>query len=263
MSKPSTKPQEPKSPAPPGAPTGLDARITQTFQALVNREERRSKFFFIRRRPARGVPREWVRPPEEEYKRLLIQEGYIADTLLHKAMSADLDADVRELEENLLPYFWRANQLAKFYQNRYYQYQWAFILSAFFTTAFAAVNVYLYTPMGWSNKTIVGGVQLTEILGLLTAVISGIAAAVSFLDANQTPQRRWFKARSQAENLRSLYFLYLARAKPFDIVDDRERVHRMRQKVIDVLRETPSSPTQLTPSAMAPEKPRSRPAGGQ
>jgi hypothetical protein len=261
LSKPSTKPQEPKSPAPPGTPTGLDARITQTIKTLVNREERKSKFFFIRRLPARRIPREWVRPPEDEYKRLLLQEGFIADTLLEKSMSTNLDADVRELEENMLPYFWRVNQLARFYQNRYYQYQWAFILSAFFTTAFAAVNVYFYAQ-GWDKNTVVGRVQTTELLGLLTAVISGIAAAVSFLDANQTPQRRWFKARAQAENLRSLYFLFLARAKPFDLTEDRERVHRMRQKVIDVLRETPSSPTKLAPTAGAAEKPRSRPEGG-
>jgi hypothetical protein len=228
--------------------SSLDVQITQAIQALVNREEQKSKFFFIRRMPAWRLPREWEQPPEDDYKKLLLQEGFITDTLLEKSMSSELSADVRELEQHLLPHFWRMNQQAKFFQNRYYQYQWAFILAAFFTTAFAAVNVFFYTQ-GWNSKTPVAGIRPTEILGLLTAVISGIAAAVSFLDANQTPQKRWFKARAQAESLRSLYFLFLARAKPFDSANSRDRVHRMRQKVIDVLRETPPTPPRVAPLA--------------
>jgi hypothetical protein len=225
--------------------SGLDARTTQTMQSLVNREEQKSKYFFIRRLPARNLPREWVRPPEDEYRKQLLQEGFITDTLLEKDLSPELAADVRELDQHLLPHFWRVNQQAKFYQNRYYQYQWAFILSAFFTTAFAAVNVYVYAQ-GWNAKTPIAGIRPTEVLGLLTAIISGIAAAVSFLDANQTPQKRWFKARAQAESLRSLYFLFIARAKPFDTPNGGERVYRMRQKVIGVLRET-GSPAQMQP----------------
>ena len=130
---------------------------------------------------------------------------------------------MRELEQHLLQYFWRMNQQAQFYQNRYYQYQWAFILSAFLTTALAAVNVFLYAQ-GWDDKSIVDRIQPTEVLGLLTAIISGIATAVSFFDANQTPQKRWFKARAKTESLRSMYFLFLARSKPFDSANTRERV---------------------------------------
>jgi uncharacterized membrane protein YccC len=117
--------------------------------------------------------------------------------------------------------------------------------------------VYFYAQT-WDTRTLLGDIHATELLGLLTALISGIAAAVSFLDANQTPQKRWFRARAQAESLRSLYFLFLARARPFDAPTSRERVHRMRHKVIDVLREASSAP------ARPPEKPpeeRQRPQG--
>lgn len=225
-------------------------------------EDRRSKWFFMRRVPAWGFSREWTRPPDEQYEQKLIEEGFIAPSLLGDSMSAELDADIRELDQHLLPHFWRMNQQARFFQNRHYQYQWAFILSAFLTTALAAVNVFLYAQ-GWTGHrgTIVGTLQWTELLGFLTAVVSGIAAAVSFLDANQIPQKRWYKARVQAETLRSMYFLFLARQAPFDSPNQRERVQRMREKVIEVLRETPppeKPSAQETPSP-APEPSLPRP----
>jgi hypothetical protein len=237
--------------------SGLDDQVVRTLRNIVRFEEQKSKFFFIRRVPGLRIPREWERPPENEYQRQVLQEGFVTSDMLKNSGSEELSEDVRELEQHLLPHFWRVNQQAKYYQNRYYQYQWAFILAAFFTTAFAAVNVYFYAQK-WNTKTLLGDVRPTEVLGLLTALISGIAAAVSFLDANQTPQKRWFKARAQAESLRSLYFLFLARAMPFDTPTSGERVHRMRQKVIDVLREAASTP------ARVPEQPaeeRRRPQG--
>ena len=240
--------------------TNLNKRTTQSLEAKTEREQERSKWFFIRRAPFRPVPREWERPPDEEYQRLLMEEGFIAPALVTHPLSAELQEDLRELDQHLLPHFWRMNQRARFFQNRYYQYRWTFILSALLTTALAAFNVFFYAQ-GWSGEnsagTLVGPVQWTEILGFLTAVVSGVAAGVSFLDANQTPQKRWFKARVQAEILRSLYFLYLARQKPFDTPSARERVQRMRSKVIDVLRETvvtnqPQSDTATPPQTGTP-----------
>jgi hypothetical protein len=228
-------------------------------------EDRRSKWFFMRRVPLRHIPREWTRPPDDQYERDLIDEGFVAPSLVGEAMTAELAADIRELDQHLLPHFWRMNQQAKFYQNRFYQYQWAFILAAFLTTALAAINVFLYAQ-GWTGRqgTIVGTLQWTEVLGFLTAVVSGIAASVSFLDANQTPQKRWYKARVQAEMLRSMYFLFLARQAPFNVPGQRERVQRMREKVIEILRETrlPERPhedagavPELGPPAPAPTPP--------
>jgi hypothetical protein len=88
---------------------------------------------------------------------------------------------------------------------------------------------------GWFDLAIIR-LRWTELLGMATAVISGVAAAVSFLDANETPQKRWFKARSQAEALRSIYFLFLARQKPYDTLNTGERVQIMRMRVLEVLR---------------------------
>jgi hypothetical protein len=234
----------------------LDKRATSSMKALTQREEERPQWFFIRRVPSRHIVREWTRPPDAQYARDLIAEGFVAPALVDRPLSAELSADIRELDQHLLPHFWRINQQARFYQNRYYQYQWTFILAAFLTTALAAINVFLHAQ-NWTGQagTIIGSLQWTEVLGFLTALVSGIAASVAFLDANQTPQRRWYKARVQAEILRSTYFLFLARQAPFNSPHDRERVQRMRRKVIEVLRETRVSERPASAEEAAPAPP--------
>lgn len=188
-----------------------------------------SKWFFFRRRPKlQGVPRDWSPPPADEYARNLIIEGFISPSLIDGPLSRALSDDISELEEHLLPHFWRLDQQAKYYQNRYYLFQWIFIWSAFLTTTLAALNVYLHGAEAD---------PATRTLGLATALISGLAAAISFLGANESPQQRWFKSRSQAESLRSLYFLFLARQAPFNITDRQRCVQMLRYKVVDVLKE--------------------------
>lgn len=235
----------------------LDMSTTQTLQMQVKREERKPKYFFIRRMPINQVPRDWTRPPEKEYKKELLNEGFVTESLLKGPMSPELQADVRELEQHLLPHFWRVRQEAMHFQNRYYRYQWIFILTTFFTTALAAVNVLVYTMEGQPGiTTFLGNLRWTELLGFLTAVASGLAATVSFLDANQTPQNRWFKARAQAESLRSLYFLFLARQNPFNLPSPRARVQELRRAVIDVLVDSPDAQqmrrTTTTPAGASP-----------
>lgn len=247
--------------------TNLNMRVTKTMELMVRQEEKKPRYFFIRRVPFRRVQREWTHPGDEQYEKLLIEQGFISASLLKEPVSEDLATDIRELDQHLLPHFWRVNQEAKYFQNRYYQYQWVFILAAFLTTALAAVNVFMYAQ-GWQDGvdtgTFLGTIKWTEILGFLTAVISGTAATVSFLDANQTPQSRWFKARAQAESLRSLYFLFVARQNPFNLETSRARVQKLRRKVIDVLVDSPGADQMAAVATSGSFKaaPPAKPAGG-
>ena len=102
--------------------SGLDDQIRRTLSNLVRYEEQQSKFFFIRRMPSLGLSRDWERPPESEYQRQVLQEGFVTSDFVKKSGSDDLAEDIRELEQHLLPHFWRENQQARYYQNRYYQY---------------------------------------------------------------------------------------------------------------------------------------------
>ena len=199
------------------------------------KKTRKRLFLFIYKTPFRRVSQEWVRPPEGEYEQLLEEQGFITVRMVGRHMTKELAADLRDLERYLLPDFWAQDQLALYYQNLHFRYQWIFIIATFFTTAFAALNVWLYAQ-GWQNIRLFGFVRWTEVLGIAAAAISGGAAAVSFLNANQRPQKRWFEARAKAENLRSLYFLFLARQSPFNYPDPGDRVQMLRQKVLDVLR---------------------------
>jgi hypothetical protein len=215
--------------------------------------DERSRLFFRRRRPHWSFARDWVRPPEPEYQKGLAAEGFITDELTQKklgqSISDDLRIELRELDQHLLPHFWQLDQAAKYYQNRHFLFQWTFIISAFLTTALAAASVFVYAK-DWEGTTgLVPGA-----FGLGTAIVSAVAAAVSYLDANQTPQRRWFQARAQAESLRSLYFLFIARQPPFDTPSTRERVETMRQRVVEVLTEK-TAPDRRASEKDKPQRP--------
>ncbi len=196
----------------------------------------RKRLLFVYKIPFRSVPREWQRPESDaDYSQALEDQGFITVRMVGRRMTKELAADLRELEQHLLPDFWEQDQLANYYQNLHFRYQWLFIIATFFTTALAAVNVWLYAQ-GWQGYRPFGFVRWTELLGIAAAAVSGLAAAVSFLNANQRPQKHWFEARAKAENLRSLYFLFLARQSPFNYPDAGDRVQVLRQKVVDVLR---------------------------
>lgn len=218
-------------------PDPVEQPVPETsFQGMPDLPARRqrSRYFFIRRRPRlRGVPRVWTRPDTKAYEGKLREEGFVSAQMLKPPVSRSLAVDFRELDQHLMPHFWRLDQQAKFFQNRYYLYQWIFIIAAFLTTALSATLVLLF---GLDTNVSLGPVSLSDVLGVLTALISGAAAAVSFLGANEAPQRHWFRTRTQAESLRSLYFLYLARRPPFNIEDDAQRVQALRVKVLEVMR---------------------------
>ncbi len=203
------------------------------------------RLLFIYKVPLRSVPREWQKPSDEKYQEVLNDQGFITVEMIKGAHSTELEGDCRELEQHLLPDFWAQDQLAHYYQNLHFRYQWLFIIATFLTTVLAAINVWLYAQ-GWQGYRLFGFMRWTEVLGIAAAALSGLAAAVSFLNANQRPQKHWFEARAKAENLRSLYFLFLARQSPFNYPDPGDRVQILRQKVLDVLRgqERPQTQTQ-------------------
>jgi hypothetical protein len=202
----------------------------------------KSLLFFLRRIPKLYKPREWMPPKDPaKYIRALDEEGFIVPSLLKGPLPHALKIDLRELDQHLMPHFWRATYEAEHYQNKYYQYHWGFIVAAFLTTVFAASNVFLHTQ-NWQDVAIFGVLRWTVLLSWLMVLNSAVAAIVSFLQANETPHRRWFKARTEAESLRSLYFLYLARQNPFNIANTKERVEMLRVKVLEILMGTRRDP---------------------
>jgi len=207
--------------------------------------------FFVKRRPKFRFARDWP-PPElaalendkpqteeerqakaaaqELYDRRLADEGFISPFLFAdpSEITSDLRTDLRELQQYLLPRFWAFDQEARYYQNLYYLYQWVFILGAFLTTLLGASSVLLYQRAATDS--------VTNGFGIAATVIGALTGTISFLETRQSPQRRWFQARTKAERLRSLYFLFLARQKPFDQADAKQRLKDLRVMILNILK---------------------------
>jgi len=94
----------------------------------------------------------------------------------------------------------------------------------------------IFVIVGGATATLLGAVQaalgggVTEI-GILEALVAGmLAAAVAYVRGRQA-QREYFTTRLKAEQLRSEYFLFLARVPPYDMHDDEERLRGLRDQV--------------------------------
>src|SRR5690606_18759052 len=87
---------------------------------------------------------------EDDYQALLAREGFVSpqhwtrhDLTLPKY--GVIQQDLKDLDQHLLPAFWEFNQKAMHFQNRYFFYQWIFILGAFCTTVLGVLTTYAFT----------------------------------------------------------------------------------------------------------------------
>lgn len=226
--------------------------------------------FFIRRRPVlRGISTDWGRPDEATYQQMLEWDGFVSPKIWEQhdpAKHPVIAQDMRDLDQHLLPTFYQFSQRAKYYQNRYYLYQWVFILGAFLTTLFGTLTTYVYNPFtaaaeqsaltaqsapvaqpdiaatdetGDGEVTLQdapftaqagGGNTWTRVFGYLTALVGAVTAFFTALSNRGEPQKRWAKNRRLTEELRMHYFKYLSHLPPYDGTD---RVQKLREMVID------------------------------
>jgi hypothetical protein len=186
-------------------------------------------FFLWRRRPKflGEIKLAWERPQDPaEYQRSLKEQGFIntefwqgKDPQIHQTILIDLD----NLEQYLLPLFFELNQKARYYQNQFYVYQWIFILGAFLTTFVGILTTYSFSFA--DNQTI------STISGFVTAAIAAITTVFTALSNRGEPQKRWAKTRRLTEELRIMYFKYLAHVAPFDQTG---RVQRLREMMLSI-----------------------------
>jgi hypothetical protein len=181
--------------------------------------------FFIRRRPVfRGIGIEAVMPADTtpEYQAMLENEGFVSNAFWKED---DLNKypiiaqDLRDLQQHLIPSYFEFNQKSRYYQNRYYLYQWVFVVGAFVTTLFGTLAATSPTP------------EVAKSLKYLTAAVGAVTAYYTTLSNRGEPQKRWGKTRRLAEELRMNYFKYLSHLPPFDQAD---RVQKLREMVIDI-----------------------------
>jgi hypothetical protein len=115
--------------------------------------------------------------------------------------------------------------------------------------ALRAQNTFRLTQIlvivGGAIATLLGAVQaalgggVTEV-GIAEAFVAGmLAAAVTYVRGRQA-QREYFTTRLKAEQLRSEYFLFLARVPPYDLDDDEKRLRGLREQVRKIEGEEPT-----------------------
>ena len=172
-------------------------------------------------------PMEWKAPLDDsQYQEMLEEEDFVSIPLWKTAAAGEdlykypaVVQDLNDLDQHLLPTFFNFTARSKFYQNRFYLYQWVFILGAFLTTVFGVISVYengaqhSTTSLAWS--------LLTALVGFMTTIFTA-------LSNRDNPQRQWAKYRRLSEQLRGHYFKYLAHITPYDQTD---ALQKLRQNV--------------------------------
>jgi hypothetical protein len=204
--------------------------------AKPNKPKKKSFYndlFFLKRRPyLRGVVLDWERPTSDEaYQKLIHDEGFVSplhwqdDDLTQHPMIAQ---DLADLDQYLLPTFFEFSQKSKFFQNRFYLYQWVFICGAFLTTILGALaSIYYVTDP--AADPVRSNIQVT--LSYATAIVGAITAFTTALSNRGEPQKRWGKTRRLAEEIRMHYFTYLSHLPPYDKPN---RIQVLRENVIAI-----------------------------
>jgi len=203
-----------------------------------------SDLFFNRRRPhLRALPMEWEKPADDdEYQKLIHADGFVSPKY---ADEGDLTQhpvivhDAEDLAEYLLPTYFEYSQASKYYQDRYYFYQWVFVFGAFLTTVAGSIATLLYIPPGLSATATqiavtsqdLNSVNWQQVFSIITAAIGALTAFFTAVSNRGEPQKRWGKTRRLAEELRMHYFTYLSHLPPYDTPD---RLKLMRSNVVDI-----------------------------
>jgi hypothetical protein len=134
-----------------------------------------------------------------------------------RAAAPTLADDLELLDRELLPDFHEFDEAALRAQNTFRLGQVIVIVGGAVATALGAVQAAL-------------GAGVAEI-GIAEALVAGaLAGAVAYVRGRQA-QREYFTTRLRAERLRSEYFLFLARATPYDTPDAALRLGRLRERV--------------------------------
>lgn len=203
------------------------------------------QLFFNRRRPhLRALSKEWVKPDNEDaYQKLIHDDDFVSTKYWND--SVDLSQypiimhDAEDLADYLLPTYFEYSQMSKYYQDRFYFYQWVFVIGAFLTTVFGAIATLLYIPPNLSAIATQAAVRSQDaavinwqpIFSIITAIIGTFTAFYTAMSNRHDPQKRWGKTRRLAEELRMHYFTYLSHIAPYDTPD---RLQVMRENVVDI-----------------------------
>jgi len=126
---------------------------------------------------------------------------------------ARLESDIQHLDHELLRLFRVRDYQAKFQQNRYRQYQIAYMLLA---TAATVAGSLLAISLRDTP-------QSAPFWGLVETLIALGATFLSALSTRESPLPLWIENRRIAEQLRREYFRFLMDLEPYDALEGYDR----------------------------------------
>ncbi len=166
-------------------------------------------------------------PPPDPNFQLLDREklGAILQNATPEARTR-LESDVAYLDKELLRLFRARDYTAKFQQNRYRQYQIAYMLLA---TAATLAGSLLAISLR-DNP------QSAPFWGLVETLIALGATFLSALSTREPPLPLWIENRRIAEQLRREYFRFLMDLEPYDALADYDRRHELSVRAAQINR---------------------------
>jgi hypothetical protein len=159
------------------------------------------------------VPKTWEKELPNDLE--IDSSDFVSQKFLDEqklTLSDGLKRDLEDLQQHLLPFFFKASQKARYYQNRYYLFRWIFALGALLTTLLGTLTVLFSIPA----QSDPASSTALFILTIFTGVLAAITAVINAWDQFERPVEQWFTCRSIVEQLRKHYFLYLSHFVPYE-----------------------------------------------
>lgn len=138
-----------------------------------------------------------------------------------------LDADLKDLRDELMPLFQELDLRATVAQNRYKFFQISFLVLAAATTAVGSLQLLVVDDPGNS---------LISVFGLTETFLSLVTIFLVNIQGNDSPFTKWLTARQRAEQLRREYFRYVTDSIPYSKIPSipvRRRLMAMRATAIN------------------------------
>jgi hypothetical protein len=165
-------------------------------------------------------------PPNQDFE--LIPKEKLEELLADADPEAAkrLREDVAHLDGELLRMFRDRDHEAKVQQNRYRQYQIAYMLLAALATLFGSLIA----------LSINVNAALVAFLSFAETVVALVTTYLATISGREPPLPLWMMNRRRAEHLRREYFRYLANLAPYGEIDGYERQVLLSRRAADINR---------------------------
>lgn len=176
---------------------------------------------WLQRMPQYNFP-----PPNDDFQ--LVDGEQLKQILggVDEEIVAGIQMDINHMDYELLRLFRKLDYEAKYQQNRYYQYQIAYMV-----LAFAATLIGSTLALALDAKP-----GLVPWLAFAETVVALLTTYLATLSGREPPMPLWVSNRRRAEAMRREYFRYLLNLPPYNEVTGYQREMQLSRRAADINR---------------------------